>query len=191
MWECNAWSLRDGWLAEENGTGLAKWSSVYYTNIDKFLCEINKSSDLLLRLESDYKEGKAYRYYKCEFAKEIFYHYVSSESKYCILKTRVTPSQRTWNTAYHVWAIIEKDSERPGGNIYSAYTAGLLGCCNHVTAMLFRVEPAVRSGATKSSSTSVLACWNVPTGCKKKLVHKPLTDMTFHKHHYKKWKTNA
>ena len=119
---------------------------------------------------------------------------MSSESKYCILKTRVTPSQRTSNTAYHVWAIIEKDGERPGGKIYSAYctcTAGLLGYCNHVTAMLFRVEAAVRSGATKPSSTSMLACWNVPTGCKTTLVHKPLADMTFHKHHCKKRKTNA
>ena len=78
---------------EKKGTGLAKWPSVYYTKIEKFLCQINKSSDLLLRLESDYKEVKAYRY-KCEFVKEIFYHHVSSESKYCILKTRVTPSQK-------------------------------------------------------------------------------------------------
>ena len=68
---------------------------------------------------------------------------MSSESKYCILKTRITPSQRTSNTAYYVWAIIEKNGERSGGNIYSAYctcTSGLLGCCNNVTAMLFRVE---------------------------------------------------
>ena len=80
--------------------------------------------------------------------KEIFYHHVSSESKYCILKTRVTPSRRTSNTAYHFWAIVEKNGERSGGNIYSAYctcTSGLLGCCNHVTAMLFGVEAAVGS----------------------------------------------
>ena len=41
-------------------------------NIEKFLCQINKSSDMLLRLESDYKEGKAYTYYKCEFLKKYF-----------------------------------------------------------------------------------------------------------------------
>ena len=119
---------------------------------------------------------------------------MSSKSKYCILKICVTPSKGTSNTAHHVWAIIEKDGEKPERKIYSAYgtcTAGLLGCCNHVTAMLFRVEAAVRSGATKPSSTSMLACWNVPTGCKTTLVHKPLADMTFHKHHYKKRKTNA
>ena len=119
---------------------------------------------------------------------------MSSESKYCILKTRVSRSQSTPNTAYHVWAVIEKDGERPGGKIYSAYctcTAGLLRCCNHVTVMLFRVEAAVPSGATKPFSTSMLACWNVRTGCKTTLVHKPLADMTFHKHHSKKRKTNA
>ena len=79
-------SLQDGCLAGKKGTGLAKWPSVYYTNIEKFLCQINKSSDSLLRLESYYQEGKAYIYYKFEFVKEIFYRHVSSESKYCILK---------------------------------------------------------------------------------------------------------
>ena len=76
---------------------------------------------------------------------------MSPESKYCILRTLITPSHRTSNIAYHVWEIIEKDGERPGEKIYSAYctcTAGILGCCNHVTAMLFRAEAAVRSGAT-------------------------------------------
>ena len=144
---------------------------------EKFLYQINNALDLLLRLESDFKEGKARRYYKFEVVKEqaFFYHHVSSESKYCILKTRVTPYQRTSNTTYHVCAIIEKDGGRPGEKIYFAFctcTAGLLGCCNHVTAMLFRVKAKVCSGATKPSSTSMLACWNVPTCCKTALVHK-------------------
>ena len=65
----------------------------------------------------DFEEGKAYRYYKCEFVKEIFFHHVSPESKHCILKTLVTLSQRTSNIAYHVWEIIEKDGERPGEKI--------------------------------------------------------------------------
>ena len=66
------------------------------------------------------------------------------------------------------------------------------GCCNHVTAMLFRVEAAaICSGATKPSSTSMLACWNVPTGCKTTLVYKPLADIIFHKNHFKKRKTIA
>ena len=38
-------SIQDGWLAEKKRTGLAKWPSVYYINIE--LCQINTSSDLL------------------------------------------------------------------------------------------------------------------------------------------------
>ena len=61
-------------------------------------------------------------------------------------------------------AIIEEDGEKPGGKFCSTYctcTAVLWGCCNHVTFMLFRVEAAGRSGATKTSSTIMLACWNL------------------------------
>ena len=35
-------SLQDGWLAGKKGTGLAKWTSVYYTNIEKFLSLLEK-----------------------------------------------------------------------------------------------------------------------------------------------------
>ena len=96
---------------------------------------------------------------------------------------------RANNAAYHVWVAVEKDCEKPGGNILSGYctcTAGLLGCCNHVIFLLFRVEAAVRSGATKPSSTSLLSKWNVPTGIKSKLVQKPISDMAFNKFHYRK-----
>ena len=37
--------------------------------------------------------------------------------------------------------------------------------------MLFRVDADVRSEATKPSSTSMLSCLNVPTGCKTALMH--------------------
>ena len=91
------------------------------------------------------------------------------------------------NAAYYVWALVKKDKQRPGGNIESAYctcTAGLLGCCNHVTAMLFRVEAAVSTGATKPSCTSILSKWNVPTGSKTVLVHKPIDEMVFTRSNY-------
>ena len=40
---------------------------------------LNKKDDLLRRLNCDYKEGKAYRYFKCDFVKEIFYHQTSEK----------------------------------------------------------------------------------------------------------------
>ena len=177
----------DGWKGETKGTGLSKWPSVYYMDIERFLCRLNKSDDLLRRLSCDYKEGKSYRYYKCDFVKEIFYHNISEKDKYCYVRCRVTPSMRFSNAAYYVWALIEKDSDTPGGSIASAYctcTAGLLGCCNHVIAMLFRIEAAVRTGVTKPSCTSLLSKWNVPKGTKTILEQKPVCELVFSKSSY-------
>ena len=52
--------------------------------------------------------------------------------------------------------------------------------------MLFRVEAAAQIGATCPSSTSMLAKWNAPAGCKIMLKHKPISELVFNKFHYKK-----
>ena len=83
-------SLKEEWLAEVKGTGLSKSLSVYFSNIDIFLTQINTSGELLNRLEREYKEGKAYRYFKCEWVKDIYHHEISKNSKYCFLKTSHT-----------------------------------------------------------------------------------------------------
>lgn len=171
------------WETEE--AALTKWPPVYYHDIANYLEGINSPGDLLHRLACDYKEGKSYRYFACDFVKEILYNPVSLQSNICLLKSRVTPSQRTSSTPYTVWAAIEKCS--PGGKIISAYcscTAGLLGSCNHVTGMLFRVEAAVSAGVTKPTCTSRLSKWNVPTGTKTVLEMKPIKELTFSKHNY-------
>ena len=165
--------------------GLAKWPSVDYRNTEKFLCQINKSSDLPLYLELDYKAQHT-NIINVNLLKKSF-------TNMCLLNQN-TASQRmpiSKDIKHYITTIIEKDGERSGEKIYFAYcacTARLLGCCNHVTAMLCRLEAAVHSGATKASSTSVLACWNVSTGCKTTFEHKSLADLTFHEYHYKKKK---
>ena len=73
------------------------------------------------------------------------------------------PSQRVSIKPYDVWAIIEKDQiDKPGGKIYSAYctcTAGLQGGCNHILAMLFKIESDVATGATNPSKTTTNHTW--------------------------------
>ena len=180
-------SLEEGWESEIKGSGLSKWPSLYYTDIEKFLFRLNTADDLLRRLDCDYKEGKSYRYFKCNFVKEIFYHEISPASEYCFLRCRVTPSMRFSNAAYYVWAAVKKDNVQPGGHIENAYctcTAGLLGCCNHTIAMMFRIEAAVSTGVTKPSCTSLLSKWNVPTGSRTVLVHRPISEMVFTQHDY-------
>ena len=113
---------------------------------------------------------------------------------YCIFRTKCVPSQRLNMKMYDVWAVVKKDKDNePGGEILSAYctcTAGLLGSCNHVAGMLFRVEAAVLSGATHPTCTSKLAEWNVPTN-KKKVVPGEITNFLFKQDSYQKKATQA
>ena len=183
-------SLKDGWLKEKdnNGDGLLHWPSVDYLDIANYIGLTQP--DFIKRLQSDYKQGKCYRYFACDFVREVYYHPISSTSEFCIMKCKVVPSQRVNSKPYDVWAVITKDSkELPGGEIKSAYcscTAGLVGTCNHAVAMLFRLEHAVRYNLTKPTSTSMLCSWNVPSGAKVDTKPKRIKDIFFDKAQYMK-----
>jgi hypothetical protein len=56
--------------------------------------------------------------------------------------------------------------------------------CNHVAALLFRVEAAVRTGMT--ASTSHTSTWNIPSKGSIKLEMKPLADYEWKKDHLSK-----
>ena len=100
------------------------------------------------------------RYFLCEFVREIYINELNKETSVCILKCKVIPSQYINSKPYDVWAVVQKNKpNEPGGYINSAYCtckAGILGTCNHVTGMLFRIGSAVQTGITTSSKTSVL-----------------------------------
>ena len=180
-------SQKKGWISE--GEGIRKWPSLYLTDIYRFFHNVISSKDLIHHLECEYKEGKAYRYFTDEFVKEVYFHPISPSSPFCIMKTKCTPSQRVSAKAYDVWAIIKKDiDEHPGGEVFSAYcscAAGLLGSCNHVAGMLFRIEAAVITGITKPMCTSQLSEWVIPS---KKTNVDPgkLSDFVIRKDHYRK-----
>ena len=155
---------KQNWLSEKDG--LFKWPSVYYHDIAKYLKQ--QGPDFISKLESEYKLGKAYRYFSCQFVREIYFYDIDDQN--CILSCKVTPSQRISNKPYDVWVIIKKDTnDLPGGDILASYctcVAGLQGGCNHVVGMLFRIESAVSSGATNPSKTSLSCQWNIPAGLK-------------------------
>ena len=177
-------TLKTGWIGEKNG--ICYWPSVIYKDIATLLSFTQP--DFIKRLESEYKQGKAYRYFSCEFVREIFFNEIKEESPVCLLKCKVVPSQRVNSKPYDVWAVVEKNKPHDaGGYIHSAYctcTAGILGTCNHVAGMLFRVENAVRTGATNPSKTSVLCQWNLPKGQKVDTTLKPVKDLVFEKSVY-------
>ena len=67
-------------------------------------------------------------------------------------------------TVWHVGYCSKDSIETVGGEIINvSCTAGLLGSCNHVTGLLFRIEAAILSGHTHQTCTSQLSQWNIPS----------------------------
>ena len=116
------------------------------------ICGCVGKKSIVQRIECEYKQGKAYRYFTDNFISEVYYNNISDESKYCYLKTKCLSSQRVSSKPYDVWVLVKKDFKyEVGGAILSAYctcTAGLLGSYNHVAGLLFRVEASVLIGVT-------------------------------------------
>ena len=105
------------------------------------------------------------------------------------MKCKVVPSHRVKSKPYNVWALIEKDSKIPGGTVKSAYcscVAGLVGICNHVVALVFRIEHAVRFNLSKPTFTRKSCIWNVPSGSKVDVAPKKRKDFCFDKAQYMK-----
>ena len=75
---------------------------------------------------------------------------------------------------YDLWVIATawNGDDCPGGEIKSAYCscpAGLLGACNHLIALLLKVEAVHKKGLTSADTcTSVPCAWAVPS--KKKTI---------------------
>ena len=179
--------IKNGWIGEENGIKL--WPKLCLTGITQFYGDVLEKKSIVQRIECEYKPGKAYRYFTDNFISEVYYNNIGDESKYCYLKTKCLPSQWVSAKPYDVWVLVKKDFKyEVGGAILSAYctyTTWILGNCNHVAGLLFRVEVAVLIGVTHSTCTSMLASWNVPSK-KKQIILGRIKDFLFKSESYTK-----
>ena len=146
--------LREGWLSEQES--IKAWPTTLYPDIFNFLSfnpsELG-STDL-----NDYKTSKAYTYYSEGWLNPINYHEISKHSKMCIFKGTCKPSQRVSEASHKLWVVIEKSS----GKVLRGHCtcmAGFSQTCNHVAAILFRIEAAVRMGLTNPFCTSKPCEW--------------------------------
>ena len=96
--------LENDWLSEENGRVF--WPMILYPDIFNYLVfhpsELG-SSDL-----SDYKECKAYSYYKSGWLQELSYHSIDNESPFCIFKSSCRKSEKINDTFHKLWIVIDK-----------------------------------------------------------------------------------
>ena len=60
----------------------------------------------------------------------------------------------------------------------SQLVSGLLGSCNHIAGLLFRIKTAVLIGVTHPTCTSILASWNIPSK-KTKITPGPVKNFLF------------
>lgn len=64
-----------------------------------------------------------FRYVVSGHVQVVMYHSVSEESPYCLLKTKVTPSQRLRDKPHQVWVCVAKAT----GEIYCAHCTCMAG----------------------------------------------------------------
>ena len=106
---------------------------------------------------NDYKNSKAYSYYKSGWLQPLMYHNLSG-SPFCILKGGCRKSQNIRDPYHKLWLIIEKKATKIR-SCHCTCMAGMGQTCNHVAAAMYRIEAAVRNGLTNPSCTSSANQW--------------------------------
>ena len=99
--------IQSGWINEKNE--MRKWPRLYFSEIRRFYSFDLGKDHLTHRLECEYKQGKAYRYFTNSFISKTLYHNIDEKSKFCLLKTKCLPSQPFNMKQYDVWAVCRKD----------------------------------------------------------------------------------
>ena len=151
------------WAGEKDG--MKCWPPTLIQDISIYLNKheiVVEKVSLTKRLLCDYKEQKAYSYFSSKFVFEIEYHPISDKSEYCFLKSKCSPSQRLSDIPHDVWVSVKKQT----GEINSAYCtcfAGLGQTCNHVAAVLLKVDFCWQHGDVQRSCTSVPCRWTNTT----------------------------
>ena len=112
--------IKSGWVGEENVMKLRP--KLYLTDITRFYGDALDTKSIVQRIECEYKQRKAYRYFTDNLISEVYYNNISDESKYCYLKTKCLPSQWVSSKPYDVWVLVKKDLKyEVGGEILCAY----------------------------------------------------------------------
>ena len=124
----------------EEDEGMGFWPILSYQDIFNFLMfyPIELGSKAL----SEYKNSKAYSYYKSGWLQYLQYHNLSG-SKDCIIKgeCRKMKCQSIKDPFHKLWIILKKTAKIR--TYHCTCVAGLGEACNHVGAAMYHVEAEV------------------------------------------------
>lgn len=121
-------TFEEGW--ESDKTGCFHWPSIYICDISDYLKKTAANNmDLINRLVNNYKEGKAYRYFTCEWVREIKYHPIRASAPCCVLQADVHASMSIRKKPYKVWVMASKKTQDcAGGEIKTAHCSCPVWC---------------------------------------------------------------
>ena len=113
--------LEKGWLAEEEGKYF--WPQTLIGDIGRHLGKHECKVNFIERIMNEYKEQKAFSYYKSIFVYEVLFHDIGPSSDFCFLKSKVIPSQKIRDVPHECWIAINKTT----GTIKSAWCSCFAG----------------------------------------------------------------
>ena len=139
-----------------------KWSADVkeWPNMDlgKIFSYIIANKEHELEYVGRYKTKKAYSYYSSGFV-DIVKTYKNEDIK--LIKSRVTPSQSVRNEPHDVWIGISVEGDIICG--WCNCIAGMAQTCNHIIAVLYKLEYASTNGYNSPACTSLPCNWNSST----------------------------
>ena len=121
-------------------------------------------SFVLSRKEQDkefvghYKSQKAYSYYQSGFVDTIYFTSLNGTK---VVTSRVSPSQSIRDEAHDVWIALNKRHEIVVS--WCSCIGGLAQTCNHVIAVLYKVEYGTNMGYNDHACTSIPCGRNTST----------------------------
>ncbi|VDI60598.1 Hypothetical predicted protein [Mytilus galloprovincialis] len=130
------------------------WPTIDLGMIFSFILK-NKEQDL--DFVGKYKTQKAYSYYESGFVDVIKSTTVRDNT---VIKSRVTPSQSVRNEPHEVWISIKANEIK---SCWCSCIAGMAQTCNHVIAVLYKLEYATTMGYNNLACTSQPCGWNSST----------------------------
>lgn len=125
------------------------------TNIGHVFSYFLESKAFETEYIGQYKLRKAYSFFGSGFVEKV---YIKKANNMFYARSSVTPSQRIREKQHQLWILFNSD-----GSIVTAFctcTAGQSKFCNHIAAVLYKIEFANQRGLNSPACTDESCVWN-------------------------------
>ena len=156
---------------------LQKWPGIDNGKLFSYILRVKA---VAVKYIGKYKDQKAYSYWMSGFVDAVYFAKCPSDGKFTFLKGNVSPTQKLQDDPHKVWVCIE-GTEKDCRIVTSwcTYTAGTAEVCNHVIALLYKVNYAFDKDFISPACTSIPQGWN--KGTTREVTPTQLKNLTFQK----------